>query len=248
MIIHGAVSTEVVKRIYDLGVLQAIEVVEDPKPQGASQLQGLSDEMAYCLGEFEERLREVARALEILTDFDDPKRQVIENFVTLKQRISRKTLDDVGLISIFSKRLNELQELHDTLKHLQERQGSLRDNIELLQMLAPLPFPLDELEDLTTVQIQIGQIRKEVIALLSHDLSEYDDRVYYEEIAEKGPMVYLFFMHLPEATLDNKQDPIVSTLEQYGFDAVDLSGYSHRIPEEIQRLTQEVDALDWTHS
>lgn len=244
VIVHSAVSTEVVKRIYDLGVLQAVEVVVDSTPEGKAQIQGLTDEMAYCLGEFEGRLREVTRALEILAEHDDSKRQIIENFITLKQRLPRRTVEEVRNQFDFLKAAGELQELHEILKHLQERQQWLWDDIALLQVLSPLPFPLEELHTLNTVKVQIGQVRKESLEDLQQALAEQSERIHSEIIAEHGQFVYLFFLHLPEESDDAKRDPILGVLEQYGFDPLDLSGYSGTVSEEIQRLTQNIANLD----
>jgi V/A-type H+-transporting ATPase subunit I len=243
VIIHGAASNEVVKRIYDLGILQAIEVIEDTKKEGKSQLHGLSDEMAHSLGEFEGQLREVSRALEILAAHDDSGRQLIENFITLKQRIHRRTIENVRESFGFLRISQQLQEFAEKLRHLQDQEEWLQDDIELLNTLESLPFPLAELRSTTKAKVVVGQIRKEAKDSLLEDLSKYDDRLYWEEITEKGQSVYIFLLYLPLEKSDRSQDKginIPAILEQHGFDTLDLSQYSLRIPEELQRLTQKL--------
>ena len=243
VIIHGAVSAKVVKRIYDLGILQAVEVVEDSVREEA-QIQGLTDEMTYCLGEFEGRLREVSRALEILAEHDTAKRQVIENFITLKQRLSQHTLDEVRSQFDYVKTAGELQELNDAFKHLQERRQWLQDDIALLEILAPIPFPLSQLQELQRGQIELGHVRKETFTELQQAMTEYGDRVHLEMVAEHGQFVYLFLMYLPENRETLKRDAVLVTLEQYGFEPLNLSGYSGTITEEIRGLHQKVADID----
>lgn len=243
VIIHGATSNEVVKRIYDLGILQAIEVIEDTKKEGESQLHELSDEMAHCLGELEGQLREVIRSLEILAVYDESGRKVIENFVNLKQRIHRRAIENVHENFDFLKVSQQLSELTEKLKHLQDREGWLQDDMELLQTLENIPFPLRELRSTRKAKALVGQLRKEAKDALLQELSEYDDRVYWEEITEKGQLTYLFFLYLPAEAIESSQEERIkfsAIFEQYGFDVLDLSQYALRIPEELQRLTQEL--------
>ncbi len=250
VIIHGAVSTEVVKCIYELGVLQAVEVLEESVPEDAypvregSQIQGLTDEMTYCVGEFEGRLREVARALEVLAEHDTVKRQIIENFVTLKQRLPRRTLDEVHNQFDFLKAARELQELHESLKHRQERRQWLQDDMALLETLSSIPFPLIQLHDSPRVRIEIGQVRKEALDELQQALVDYEDRIYCETVAEQRQVVYLFFLYLPEDPDPQKRDAIAVTLEQHGFESLDLSDYSGTTSEEIAQLTRKIADLD----
>ena len=243
VIIHGAVSTEVVKRIYDLGVLQAVEVVEEPAREDA-QIQGLTDEMTYCLGEFEGRLREVSRALEILAEHDTAKRQIIENFITLKQRLPQRTLDEVRNQFDYLKAAGELQELNDAFKHLQERRQWLQGNIALLEILAPIPFPLSQLRELQRVRIELGHVRKDAFNDLQQALAEYGDRIHLEMVVEHGQFVYLFLLRLPENEDALKRDAVVVTLEQYGFEPLNLSDYSGTITEEIHQLHQKSADID----
>jgi len=243
VIIHGAASDEVVKRIYNLGILQAVEVIEDTKKEGESQLQGLSDEMAYSLGELEGQLREVTRAIEILAGYDDSGRQIIENFVSLKQRIYRRTIENVRESFDFLGISQKLQEFAENLRHFQDQEEWLQDDIELLNTLESVPFPLDDLRSTTKAKAVIGQIRKEAKDSLLEELSKYGDRVYWEEIAEKGQLVYIFLLYLPPEESDLSKDKninIPAILEQHGFDSLDLSQYSLRIPKELQSLTQKL--------
>lgn len=247
VIIHDSASRDVIQRIYELGMFHVIAVLEDLKAKEETHLQGLSDEMNFGLSELEGRLRETTRALDILKDYDPAKRPVIENFVTLKERLPRQQMDDVREQFEFLKISKQLQELADTLKRLQEQVGWLHSDAELLQVLLPIPFPLGELRDTTQAKIIIGQIRKEAKPFLVDALAEFEARIYWEEIAEKGQMSYLFVLYLPAESVvpgKHRQDALVSTLEQHGVDRLDLSKYELSIPEEIQRIQQQLAELN----
>lgn len=240
IMIHGDASAEVVKRIYDLGVLHVIEIVEPPARD--VELQGLADEMNDCLAEFESRLHVVTRALSILADYDDAKRPVIENFVTLKERLPRQTLEEVRAKFDFRDVSAQLQTLAETLKRALDEEHRLREAIRLLHTLAPLPFSLGELDATTRANVLIGQIRKEAKPALLEALTAFEDRIHLEDIAEAGPMCYLLILYLPVESSD-PCDAILSVLEQQSFDRLDLSAYTRRCPEEIGRLTGELTGV-----
>lgn len=253
VIIHGAVSTEVVKRIYDLGVLQAVEVREEVPDhvaeQDESHIQGLGDEMNYCLGEFESRLRDVSRALDILNEHHPLKRQIIENFITLKRRVPRRAFEDAYAGFDFLKAARELQDWHDAFNHLREQRQALQDNAALLETLLPIPFPLGQLTGLGRTRAIIGRVRREALDDLRQALNAHDERLHLDIVAEQRQTVYLLCLYLrddqPEdAPRSRKRDPVAAALEQHGFDPLDLTDYRGPVPEEIDRLRQQIADLD----
>jgi V/A-type H+/Na+-transporting ATPase subunit I len=243
VMIHGAVSSDVVKRIYDLGVLQAVEVVEE-STHGETRIQRLTDDMAYCLSEFEGRLRDVSRSLEILTDVHPGKRQIIENFITLKQRLPRQVLDEVQQQFDFLKAGRELRDLYDALKQRQEHRQWLLDNLALLDILAPLDFPLSGLQECTRVRAVVGRVRQDALAELQHVFADVDEWLHVETIAEHGQQVYLFVLCLPTAPVPHARDAMVATFEQHGFEPLDLGRYSGTIAEEIAGIRRAIATLD----
>ena len=245
VVIHGAASTEVVQRIYNLGIIQAVEILDDPDARELP-LQTLSDEMAYCLTDFETRLRKVTRALDILTEHEEVQRELIETFVRLKHRLPRQVLADVREHFDYLDKSRQLQALAEQKKHLQDQAAWLQSDLELLQTINTVPFPLADLGALKRANAVIGQIRQEAKASLLEALAAHEERVYTEVLAESGQLTYLFVLYLPqpeEAATEQEPPPIAAILEQHGFDELDLSRYSGRIPEEIQRLHQELEEV-----
>jgi V/A-type H+-transporting ATPase subunit I len=243
VIIHGEASRDVIKRIYDLGILQAVEIIEDAEKKKQGPLEDLSDDMAYCLSELEGHLREVTRALEILASYDEVKPQIIENFVPIKQRVQRHTVETVRASFDFLGISQQLQELTERRKHLQDQEEWLQGDQTLLQTLTVIPFPLDDLELLTRTNALIGRLRKENKGALLQELSAYETQIYWEDLTEKDQFAYLFLLYLPTTPPGSgagQKDKIAEILERYGFDPLDLTKYALRIPEEIQRLNREL--------
>ena len=233
VVIYGAASAEVVQQIYELGMIQAIEVVEAAERAEQSPLYGVSQEGTSSTGELESNLREVTRSLEILALYDDAKPDLVENFVALKQRLPRSKLATVRQNFDFLGSSRQIAELTEKLKHLEDQEGWRQDDIELLNLLSNLPFPLEELRATRRVNTVVGRIRQEMQETLAHDLAEDEESVFWEEINTDGQFVYLLVLYYP-----NQRD-VRALLERHGFDILDLSKYSRKIPEEIQRLTQE---------
>jgi V/A-type H+-transporting ATPase subunit I len=245
VVIHGAESDTVVKRIYDLGLIQAIEVVETTGQEDES-LHGVSDGISQQIADNEAQLREVVRSLEILSMYDDSKREIIENFVSLKQRIPLDEIESIRKNFDALEISRQLMELAEKLKHLEDQEGWLQDDRELLHILAPIPFPLSDLRSISRVKTMIGRLRKEGKDTLEQELAAYEDSVFWEEITEQGQFIYMFIMYYPvtprEAGTQENND-IQGLLERHGFDSLDLSRYSLRIPEEIQRIVQQLEEL-----
>ena len=234
VVIHGAESDTVVKRIYGLGLIQAIEVVEDAEE---SQLQSVDDGTSKYIAELDGKLREVTRSLEVLAAYDDSGREIIENFVNLKQRIPREKFLAIQEEFDFLGVSQQLQELTEKLKHLEEKQGWLRDDMELLNILSFIPFPLNDLRSTTQVKALIGRLRKESQEALARELKTCEANVFWEEVAFEGQFVYFFVLYYPLPDV-----PII--LEKYGFDPLDLSRYSLHISEELQGLTRALNELE----
>ncbi len=238
VLIYGADSDDVVKKIYELGFIQAIEVVEETERKEEVQLQGLSSDLAPQTVELDAKLREVNRSLEILAAYDDSGREVIENFLTLKQRISRDRIASTRKNFDFLELSGRLVELSEKLKHLEDQEGWLQDDINLLNILKPVPFPLSDLQSTTQVKSLLGQLRKENQEAFEKDLAGCEEYVFWEEITIQGQFIYMFLMYYPAALAEQEGADVHSILERHGFDRLDLTRYSLRIPEELQRLTQ----------
>ncbi|GAK59877.1 H(+)-transporting two-sector ATPase [Candidatus Vecturithrix granuli] len=228
VVIHGAASAEVVQQIYELGIIQAIEVVEAIEH---------AEQIPVSIGELESHLREVTRSLEILSLYDNAKREVVENFITLKHRLPRSKFATVRQNFDFLGRSRQIAELTEKLKHLEDQEGWRQDDIELLSTLSHLPFPLEDLRSTRRVKTLVGRIRREEREALAHDLAEDEESVFWEEISDDGQFVYLLVLYYPS------ERDVHALLERHGFDILDLSKYSRKIPEEIQRLTQEREQL-----
>ncbi len=228
VVIHGAASAEVVQQIYELGIIQAIEVVE-----AAEQ----AEQISLSTAELESQLREVTRSLEILALYDDTKREIVENFITLKHRLPRSKFATIRQNFDFLGSSRQIAELAEQLKHLEEQGKWRQDDIELLSTLSNLPFPLEDLHSTRQVKTLVGRIRREAQEALSHDLSEDEKSVFWEEVGDDGQFVYLLVLYYPT------ERDVHALLERQGFDVLDLSKYSRKIPEEIQRLTQEREQL-----
>ncbi len=236
--IHGADGDAVIRRIYDLGLMQAIEVTDQAEP---SRLSPIAADSAQKIAALDAQLREVLRAQELLAQHDDSGREFIENFITLKERLPREQLVRARETFDFSAVAHRLHELTEKTKHLEEEAGWVRDDIHELTILSPLPFPLGELHEMTWAKPMIGRLRKEQIEPLRLALRECEDRIYWEEVGAEGQLAYLFFMYYHprhEQVCD-----IPAILDQHGFDSLDLSSFSARIPEELARLQQRLQAL-----
>jgi V/A-type H+-transporting ATPase subunit I len=241
VVIYGAASDTIVKRIYDLGIIQAVEVTEETG-QEERVLQGVSAESSQQIFELDGQLREVTRSLEILSMYDETGREIIENFVNLKQRITRSEVATVRESFNFLEISHQITELSEKLKHLEDQEGWLQDDIELLNILAPLPFPLSDLCLTTQVKTIVGRLRKESQEALERELTEYAENVFWEEIAIHGQFAYLLVLYYRPQSLAEKDAnvDIHNVLERHGFDRLILSRYSLRIPQELERLTQEL--------
>ncbi len=237
--IHGAASDEVVKRIYDLGLIQAIEVVETSEHK-ETPLYNVSDDVSQQIAELDGNLREVRRSLEILNIYDDSGREIIENFVTLKQRIPRNKVETVRKSFDFSGIAQQLGEFIEKLKHLEDQEGWRQDDIKLLNILHPIPFPLSNLRLTTRVKTIVGRFRKEAKDALEAELSTYEKTVHWEDITLEGQFAYMLIISCQPESSEGDHIDILSVLEHHGFDTLDLSNYSLQIPEELQRLTQEL--------
>lgn len=238
IVIHGADGDAVISRIYDLGVLQAIEVTDQAEP---SRLSPIVADSAQKIAALDAQLREVLRAQEALAQHDDSGRKFIENFITLKERLPRQELARVRDTFDFSAIAHRLHDLTEKIKHLEEEEGWVQDDIHELTILSPLPFPLSELHEMTWAKPMIGRLRKEQLAPLRLALRECEDRIYWEEIASEGQLFYLFFMYYHprhEQVCD-----IPAILDEHGFDSLDLSSFSERIPDELTRLQQRLPEL-----
>ena len=238
IVIHGADGDAVISRIYDLGVLQAIEVTDQAEP---SRLSPIVADSAQKIAALDAQLREVLRAQEALAQHDDSGRKFIENFITLKERLPRQELARVRDTFDFSAIAHRLHDLTEKIKHLEEEEGWVQDDIHELTILSPLPFPLSELHEMTWAKPMIGRLRKEQLAPLRLALRECEDRIYWEEIASEGQLLYLFFMYYHprhEQVCD-----IPAILDEHGFDSLDLSSFSERIPDELTRLQQRLPEL-----
>jgi vacuolar-type H+-ATPase subunit I/STV1 len=175
MVIHGAASAEVVQQIYELGIIQAIEVVE-----AAEQ----TEQISLSTAELESQLREVTRSLEILTLYDDTKREIVENFITLKHRLPRSKFATIRQKFDFLGSSRQIAELAEQLKHLEDQGKWRQDDIELLSTLSNLPFPLEDLHSTRQVKTLVGRIRREAQEALSHDLFEDEKSVFWEEVGD----------------------------------------------------------------
>ncbi|MBD3308464.1 hypothetical protein GF339_18710 [candidate division KSB3 bacterium] len=251
IVAYSAVSDDVVRRIYDLGLLQAVEVVEKTEPE--SELHEMSDDLLQKIAELDGKLREVHHALAILDEHDEAGRELIENFVTLKQRVSRQTVTSVREQFDFLEVSQQIGELEEQLKHLEEQQGWLHDDRDLLETLAPLPFPLKDLRSTRWVSAVVGRLRKENQAALEAELATCEEDVFWEQITIQGQFVYLFILSYPSGCFSSSQSTsgimadaseqerteILKLLERHGFDTLDLSAFSEKIPEELQRIEQQ---------
>ncbi|MCP4399577.1 MAG: V-type ATP synthase subunit I [bacterium] len=239
VVIHGAESDEVVREIYNLGLIQAIEVLEQEEPFCLSSFAGKG---AQQIGKLDPQLREVTHALDILAQYDESGREIIENFVTLKERVSRDEMLRVRKEFDAPEISRQIQECAAALKHLKEQERWLKDDIALLSTLEPLPFPIQELRSTSLVKNVVGQIRKENVEALLQELERREDELFWEEIAVEGQFVYflIMFSNAPAAGNGHVQEAVPTILEQHGFDSIDLSSYSLTTADELQRLSQEL--------
>ena len=240
VLIHGVESDEVVREIYNLGLIQAIEIVEREEP---SRLTSFAEKSAQLIAKLDPQLREVMHALDILAQYDESGREIIENFVTLKQRISRdkllkvrKEFDALGIS-------HQLQGRAATVKQLEERERWLRDDITLLSILKPLPFPLHELRSTSWAKNVVGRIRNENVDALLREFEQRQDELFWEKITGEGQFAYFLIIFLAISDSRNLQEAIPSVLERHGFDSIDLSAYSLTVVDELQRLSQELVEL-----
>lgn len=233
IVIHGAAYEAVIRQIYELGMIQAIEVIETTEPAEHPPLNPIASEETPCLSDLEANMREVTHTLDILAEYDVAKREVIENFITLKQHLPRRKFVSVCKSFDFLGISAQIRELTEKLKHLEDQEGWRRDDSELLSILSPLPFPLGELRELRRVTPLVGRVRREMYPACVRELAEYDEDLFRDEITTEGQFVYLLVMY------DAAPADIHALLEKHGFDPLDLSKYSQRVPEEIERLTQE---------
>ena len=242
VLIHGAESDEVVRAIYDLGLIQAIEIVEQ---EDISRLTSFAGKSAQQIGEFDPQLREVSHALDILAQYDESGREIIENFVTLKQRVSRDEVLRVRKHFDFLDQSRRIQERAAVVKHLEEQERWLQDDIALLSKLQALPFPLGELRSTSWVTNVAGQIRKENLDALIRELEQREDGLFWEQIALEGQFAYFLVMFSNPSSFrnDSSLETVPAILERHGFDSIDLSSYSLTVAGELQRLSQEFGGL-----
>ena len=241
VLIHGAESDAVLREIYDLGLIQAIEVIEEE--DAPSRLASFADKSAQQIAKLDPQLREVTHALGILAHYDESGREIIENFVTLKQRVSRDEMLRIRKEFDALDMSRQIQERAAALKQLEERERWLRDDIALLTILNPLPFPLRELRSTSWVKNIVGQIRKENVEALLRELESYKDELFWEEIAVEGQFTYFLLMFMNKSGEQNPQEIIPTILERHGFDSIDLSAYSLTAGDEQQRLSQDLTEL-----
>ena len=238
VLIHSAESDAVVKRIYELGLIQAIEVVEQSEESRLqNDIQGTSGRIAKLDG----TLREVSHSLEILHLYDDSGREIIENFVTLKQRISSSKLLDVQSRFDFLNVSLKIRELHDRLKHLEEQKDWLHDDMELLTILKAIPFPLGALHSTRWVKTLVGRVRKENKETLAEELAAHEEQILWEELAEERQFFYIFVLYY--ASPNTRSSDIPAILERHGVDSLDLSHFSSSIPEELRELAEKISVL-----
>jgi hypothetical protein len=183
IVIHGANGDAVIRCIYELGLIQAIEVIDQAEP---SRLSPISADSSQKIAALDAQLREVLRAQDVLALHDNSGREFIENFVSLKERLSRHYVDRVREEFDFSAAAHRLHELTEQIKHLEEEQGWIHDDIHELTILLPLPFPLRELREITWAKPIVGRLRKEQLGLLKSALNDCEDRIYWEEIGIEG--------------------------------------------------------------
>jgi len=234
VLIHSAESDAVVKHIYELGLIQAIEVVEQgDEPRLQKDNEGIAERIA----ELDGKLRDVSLSLEILKGYDDSGREIIENFVTLKQRISRRELLDVQAHFDFLAVSRNIRELNERLKQLEGQKARLQDDAELLNTLDAIPFPLSGLRSTRWVKSVVGRVRKESQEALAEEFAAHEKDIFWEKLAEKGQFFYLFVLYYAPSTA------IPQTLERYGVDPVNLTRFSNSVPEELRRLDEEMAAL-----
>jgi len=238
VVIHGADGDAVISRIYDLGLIQAIEVTDQAEP---SRLSPIVADSAQKIAALDSKLREVLRAQELLAQHDDSGREFIENFITLKERLPRQEIARVRDTFDFSAVAHRLQELTENIKHLEEEEGWVHDDIHELTILSSLPFPLREIHEMTWAKPMIGRLRKEQLGPLRLALRECEDRIYWEEVGAEGQLAYLFFMYYHPR--NEQVCDIPAILDQHGFDSLDLSSFSERIPDELTRLQQRLQEL-----
>lgn len=233
--IHGTDGEAVISRIYDLGLIQAIEVTDQAEP---SRLSPIVADSAQKIAALDAQLREVLRAQEALAQHDDSGREFIENFITLKERLPRQELARVRETFDFAAVAHRLHELTDKIKHLEEEKGWVQDDIHELTILSPLPFPLSELHEMTWAKPMIGRLRNEQLEPLRLALRECEERIYWEDVGAEGQLTYLFFMYFHPR--NEQVCDIPAILDQHGFDSLDLSSFSERIPDELARLQQRL--------
>lgn len=238
IVIHDEYGDAVIQRIYDLGVIQAVEVTDQAEP---SRLSPIAAESVQNIAALDAQLREILRAQELLAQYDNSGREFIENFITLKERLPRQELARVRDTFDFSAAAHRLHDLTENIKHLEEEEGWVQDDIHELTILSPLPFPLNELHEMTWAKPMIGRLRKEQLAPLRLALRECEDRIYWEEVGVEGQLVYLFFMYF-HPRYEHVCD-IPAILDEHGFDSLDLSSFSGRIPDELVRLRQRLQEL-----
>jgi V/A-type H+-transporting ATPase subunit I len=136
---HRSVHEALLKRLYNLGVMEAVEVEVDSRENERAV-------SAEALEEMDGKLRTIDETLQVLKTVSRPQRSFLEYFFTLKEPKDKasfqETLESFDAPS-FCRRVLELQRTRNSLT---ENRKAILEDFERIEALQAFSVPLAELE------------------------------------------------------------------------------------------------------
>lgn len=232
LVAHQSLKEKLVETLQEKGLLHIVNLKEN---LAKTKLAPLVKEFTPELDHLELLLSEIQFVLDIIEEFEERKKGLIEGLIKKKVKVSRLDFDTVENRIDFRSVYERCEALDIRFRQLENQIGNFNTLILNLRPWQKVKIPLSQIRETDYTVLVLGKLPNQNLALLQEEWEKEFPISMLELVGKDAQSAYVFLIYLRE-----KQEDANQLIQKYGYAPATFTELRGTPQQEIARLEEEI--------